>query len=507
MKTKIVLPLLLLLLCFIACKDDDLGIEPDKEVIEESTEEPDDDAVDPTVVLAEQRAENTTVLTDGSSKVWKIDTAILNNGSGAIDVSENFNILDDEFIFRNGTTTGKTEFEGTLEWRQNNVIAFEATTAEDAKLDFYVSPETLTYDFDTDSSSSLTSSDAAFSFTINESNELVGTITYTEDASLDVTLTPKAAADYQQVPSTALSFSEAFTFQSNSVDSGAVGMVGSLANNSFFVALRDANPAGNFNEERVLRFDLSDNSVKESYYDNPDFVSKQLIPHNGQLLVVGGQRINSYDLDLNNTPTSYQDYRFSLGLDYLGLSRFGTATVDGDVYLYGGDLDNPAVEIYNYNLFNEEMTIVSQLPAPRFGARGEVVDYKLYVFGGTEEFFTPPANNTIYIFDLETQSFTTETMPQAIDFTYTGKIENLIYVAGRIDSIDENNALVDREPYLGVYDTNTNTFTELETNLVSPDLETIHSMAVFDNKIYILYGQGTTIEGEIPTWSILSADL
>ncbi|WP_430905303.1 hypothetical protein, partial [Maribacter flavus] len=93
-------------------------------------------------------------------------------------------------------------------------------------------------------------------------------------------------------------------------------------------------------------------------------------------------------------------------------------------------------------------------------------------------------------------------------FSFTGRTQNLIYVAGRIETVSPVNMLLDREPYLGVYDTNTGVFTVLETNLSSPNLETIHSMAVFKDKIYVVFGQGQgQAEGQFQTWSILSTDI
>ena len=75
-----------------------------------------------------------------------------------------------------------------------------------------------------------------------------------------------------------------------------------------------------------------------------------------------------------------------------------------------------------------------------------------------------------------------------------------------LEEVDGDGAQTNREPFLGVYDTRTGVFTELQINLESPTLETIQSMAVFDGKIFLVFGQGEEVApGELQTWSILEA--
>lgn len=514
MKTKFLLPILCFTFFLFSCGDDDTPERTVEETIEEMNPTPEEEETpDPAILLAEERQTTITTLTSGSSKVWRINSATLTNENGSYDIGNNFNLRDDEFIFSSGSATGKTEFEGTLEWREQNSIAVDAASAEETKLESYVSPKNYTYDFQMENGTTVLSEDRNLSFTLNENNELTGTISFSDTASMDVTLIEKLPTDYKQVPTTPLNFTEAFTFESNMVDSGAPGMVGSLSDESFFLATReDAFNTGNGGPERVLRFDLNTNLVTESLYFNPDFVTKQTNIINNKLYIAGGQRINMYDLKLEDDPISLTDYSTALGIQNLGLSRHGTAVADNTIYLIGGDLDNVfGDKIFTYNLETETMTEFATMPEPRTGARAEIVNGKLYIFGGTEEFLSPPAKNTIYIYNLETRELTVETMPVPVLLTYTGKIENLIYVGGRNESrgTDENGeATFDREPFLGVYNTNTGIFTQLETNLESPDLEIIASMAVFDGKLFVVYGQSEEQEeGVLQPWSILSADI
>lgn len=513
MKTKFLIPILCFTFSLSSCGDDDTPERTVEETVEEMNPTPEEEETpDPAILLAEERQTTITTLTSGSAKVWRINTAILNNENGAYDIGNNFNLRDDEFIFSSSSATGKTEFEGTLEWRESNAIAFGATSADEAKLESYVSPQTFTYDFQTDNGTTVLSENGNITLTVNTNNSVTGTINFSDKASMDVTLIEKLSADYKQVPSTTLNFIEAFTFESNGVDCCAPGMIGSLSNESFFFATREsALNNGTANPERVLRFDLNSNTVTERLYFNFDFVTKQMNIINDQLYIVGGQHINVYDLKLENEPFSLTDYSIALGQN-IGLSRHGTAVVDNTIYLIGGDLNvGLGDKIFTYNLETQTMSEWATMPEPRSGARAEIVNGKLYIFGGTEQFFTPPAKNTIYIYDLETKELVIETMPVPVMLTYTGKIENLIYVGGRNDSsdTDENGETTfNRDPFLGVYDTNTGVFTQLETNLESPENEIIASMAVFDGKLFVVYGQSEPQEeGVLQTWSILSVDI
>ena len=491
-------------LFFYACSSDDtVEMKPDEE--EQMQGE------DPATVLAAERATSITTLTADGEKVWRISEAVLTNLNGTFDISDNFNTLDDEFIFKNvATPTGRaTEFEGTLEWRPGYAFDITATSVADAQTEFYTSGDSASFDFQGESGSEVETLGGNLVISLSEDNPTA--IWDLGDASsMQLTLTPKLAVDYQQVPSSTLTFSEAFSFSSNGIDGFSPGMIGSLADNSFYLATREgAFSDGFINPERVIRFNLTTGEINERLNFMSDFVSKELNIVDDRLYIAGGQRVNSYDLGLENDPIVSPDYSAALGLEFLGLSRFGTAVLGNDIYIVGGDLDdNFSDKIFKYNTQSQTMVEFATMPEPRTAARAEIVNNTLYIFGGTPQIFTPPAEDSIYIFDLDTAEFTEETMPVALDYSYTGKNENLIYVAGRIDVFDANFAAVDREPYLGVYDTTTGTFTELQTNLESPDRETIHAMAVFQDQIYILYGQfEEQAEGELQPWSVLAAGI
>ena len=517
MKTKPFNLYILVLFALLATScgnDDNVVIKP--VVKEEPKKDPVDETPDPAVVLATERQAVLDDLTNTDQKVWKITQAILTNESGTIDISSNFNVTDDELVFINSVfQSSKTDFNGTLEWRGGNAIEIEGATSEETLLDLYESPFKSAFDFVGDSNSDLES--PGFTFKYIDENTITGTVTGDGSSTIAVTLAPKTSADYAQVPNEPLSFSQAFSYPSNAVNGFAPGMVGSNSSNSIFIVTRegDMRGASDISPERVTRLDISNNSLTDQLFFQSDFVSKQLHIIDNQLKVVGGQFINTYGPDLQSEPesASYDGQIF--------LSRHGSAVIDDEIYIVGGslgDTQNIGDEIFKWDDINNTLTTIATMPETRSGARAEVVQNKLYIFGGTDVAFGTDAKNTIYIYDFETETITTENMPTALHFTYTGKHENLIFIGGQSKSYTDDADAdgnpdgflteIDNEPFVGVYNTENGEFTELDTNLTSPESETIHSMAVISGQLYILYGQFQEVaEGEYQNWDVMVADI
>lgn len=511
-KPKLSIILLALAIGFYSCSDDEIQIvtEEDSESIVEEEEEI---VEDPAVTLANDRTSAITLLTGDNEKIWRIATANLVNTNGSFDISENFNVNDDEFLFKNSPlTTGKsyTEFEGSLEWRLNSDIELSAASASDALVEFYVPSEQYNFDFE-EGSTKILSNDGNFEFTLAENGSVTGSLQL-QDARLDVILTDDFQP--QTIPSGTLSFTQAFTFDSNSIAGNAPDMASSLANNSIYISMREdalADPTTNIRPERVLKYDFGTNTLTEKLFPQSDFVSKQLIINNNKLLVVGGQRINTYNLDIVADPTTSQDYATALNMNSFFVSRNGTAVYNNAIYIVGGSLGDTTLanQIYKFDIATESMTLFATMPETRSAARAEIVNNKLYIFGGTKEFYTPPGENTIYIYDLNTAALTTETMPTGVNFTYVERFGNLICVAGSVVTVDNTGTPTDEDPYLGIYDTNNGTFTELTSDLMSPGFETIHGMSVYGSNMYVIYGKRDTTlpAGTLQTWQVLTANL
>ncbi len=300
--------------------------------------------------------------------------------------------------------------------------------------------------------------------------------------------------------SRSLNFTTAFTFESNSLH--APGMIGSVADNSIFIATKEI-PNGGGGPERVLKYNLSNNTLTERNFDQSDLVSKQLHIVDDQLLVVGGSFVNTYDLNLSADPISVNHGR--------RLSRFGTAILDNDIYTIGGDVDDEESSgVLKMDLNTQTLEGFTILPEPRSGARGTIVNDYMYVFGGSETLFGTPANTG---FKINMQNPFADIrilqLNQEVNFTFVEKVHDLIYVATQIEERDETRRVTSRGASINVFNTLENTYTELTTNLTnSSGLESIHQMCILNDKMYIIYGnEGTDKGGQFNEWEVLVSDL
>ncbi len=480
MKTNFFLTVLLVLV-FLSCNNDD-----------------DITTSLPESALNELRDETTIALTSsGVTKTWRISQATLTNQNSEIDISQNFNVVDDEFIF------GGTTENGTLEWRQGFEIQTNASNSQETLLDKYVASIKTSFSYQNGSSTVVEADFGNCVFQVNDDDSVSATITNEDNTVFDFTLVEKTQADYKTASQSGLNFSSAFTFESNSISRWAPGMIGSYADNSFFIVTREEGlSVANVNPERIFKFDISSNTVSERLFYKSDFVSKQLHIVDNQLIVIGGQRVNTYDLDLSLNPSTVNHGKV--------LTRFGISVLDDDAYLIGGDVsDVENNKIFKWNLESQTLTDFTTLPEPRSGARGTIVNDYMYVFGGSEMGFGT-GTNTIYKVSIDNpSSIETFQMNKDINFTFVQKFQNLIYVAGLINVTDSSGLLIGRESTIGVFNTLDNTYQELASNLTNASgFDTIHQMCIFNGKMYIIYGnEGTDNGGQFNEWDVLVSDL
>ena len=307
-----------------------------------------------------------------------------------------------------------------------------------------------------------------------------------------------------------LEFSSAVTFESAYVYSlGATGMIGSPADNSLFISTRDYLVDSENNTstplERVLKISIDSNSITEKIFEHNDYVTKRLHIEGDELMVFGGQYVNTYNLDLSGgDPTSMIHGKV--------LTRFGMTELDGNAYLIGGGLNDFPEKIYTYNIESEMTSDFTSLPQALYQSNGAIVDDFLYVFGGSGGFGDPvPVSTTAYKINMNDPSnVETFQINQTIDVAFVDRVENLIYVAGQIITADANSANVAINPIIGVYNTYENTFQELSTNLTNTSgFDTIHQMCILNGKMYIIYGSigsGGATDG-VQQWEVLVSDL
>ena len=289
-------------------------------------------------------------------------------------------------------------------------------------------------------------------------------------------LTSCSSDDEGPVP-TDFNFREVATIEGALLDQGG-GMLGYASDNSIFFAHRVPQ---NGNSERILKYNLNDDTSLENFFALNDFVTKRMHIRGNELMVIGGSYINTYNLSLTADPESVAHGS--------RLTRFGSFLYNNEIYIFGGDLDETdSDKIKKWNESSQVFETVATLPEPRLWTNGEVVGGKLYIFGGQQDFAGGFGEPEIYIVDLS--DFSTEIMrlPEDYNRAFVTAIGENVFVAGQVwrnDRIDTR---------LGWFNTQDNTFQEVTFNLDDEGNSSIFGLASVDNRLYALHrrGEGTS---------------
>lgn len=459
---------------------------------------------DPVEDLESMREATTQEISEGDTKTWRIATATLINDAGSFDISNNFNVKDDEFIFR---------ADQSLVWRAGNDINVNASSVNETLLDFYRSPVTSSFDFEADSSTEATALNGSFAFEVIDENNINGTLTLegrSQAGTLEITLVEKAPGDYVTAPvSNGLNFSEAGTFQSNLVVQGSVGMTGSYADNSLMVITReDGDAQDGIVPEKIFKLSLDNGTLTTNLFFQPDFVTKR--PHiiNGELVVVGGRYVNIYDLANLGDPVSTTHN----ANNDMGLTRFGSAVQDDNIFITGGDLGGNyenGDKIRQYNNETGNLEVIATLPETRYWGETEIVNNKLYVFGGRLSFVSTDYETTSFVYDLDSGNLSTFDIPLPCWATYTVRNEHLIYLAGQTrEDFDNDGTIDDINVHFWVYNTLNDQITEIQHDLDDSDqFSTISGLTLFNGKLYVVFGDASQPTDPIATWSIMEASI
>ncbi|WP_339846026.1 hypothetical protein [uncultured Dokdonia sp.] len=483
----------------VGCDDDDVMNNPTPEIAEEET------PIE--LTIEEQQEETTASVTNSTSKTWKITEAILRNSNGEFNISDNFNILDDEFVFKqlNGSFA--------LTWNIAHDVDVDAASAQETLVDYYRAPLDYTLSFDNDSTTNFSDEDGQLIFEKTESS-FTSTVFFSNDSQLDIVLSEKTAADYATIPTSGLSFNEITSFNANGfAGQRNVGFVGSYSDNSMFIAHRAdcGGPIGanGFNlRSRILKFDIDSATITDEYSSFSDFFTRQLNIINNELILTGGQKVYTYDLSISSEPSEVP-----YEIDNV-LSRYSTSVSGSDIYIVGGDLDEQveANKIRKINTLTGDIEVVATMPGSKIHAGSEIVNDKLYIFSGRQKFNDNTTVTTAsYIYNLSDGSFQTFDMPVALYNSYASRNGNLIYIAGDIQEDTDGNAGTDNyDIWMGVYNTLTDEITEITHNLDDTDgFSYIQQLTVFNGKLYVIYGDAAATNGdpdcEMSSWSILEA--
>lgn len=491
---KVVLSLLTLLILSSCSSDSSLNVIEEENITEEDNIEPNEEESETEEeeeegqsISIEARQEFLNMLSGETLTVWKIDSATLIGTNGSTDISNNVSIQDDEFIFETSTDGTQDYVSGALTWRKRKGYDLTEGTSDDN----YYSPET--FNFNIDEKGELITSN--IKIMLDENETVKGTLFTDDDQNdevfIEFGLKKKVNEDYRTIPSS-LNFSYLNDFEFISSYNLSTGFNASYKTNSLYLSYRFGNQTRN-----VYKYSLDDqtlNSIQISLSQS-EFVSSRLHFHDDKLIVFGSGHISETDLYLNGLITTIPN-----GLEQ-NLSRSGTASVDSQIYAFGGELEalgDPFTPLtilkYNNDLQGFQQEYVSD--SPRRYTQGTIIDDDLYIVGGQ---YYPTDSPTIYlpnilVYNLRSKSTDFIELNFDLGFTSAARFENLVFFSGQIPS-PENNGIL----YLGAYDTFTGNLSEIPItmeNLINDDVSIV-AMTVLNQKLYLALQNSGTITTQV----------
>ena len=343
--------------------------------------------------------------------------------------------------------------------------------------------------------------------------------TNTEDLTTDPILDPQE----DPVLNSNLSFEEVYTFEDDLLGGPYMGMTYSPIDNNLFISCRENKPSGTTTEEEVFKLNLDSYLLtRRNVSPGGGFITKQLTLINDTLVSIGGTEFKFYDTNFEyaGNKSYFNPNCWSSDPNCFGLSKFGVATHNNDTYIIGGaivrpsnlttpddpagDYSNPKIRILRGDVTGNFLEEFIDAPETMYRANGAVVNEKLYVFGSILENNNSVDANKIFIIPLNNpQNYEEYSMTVDASFTYVQEFGDMIIVAGRKGFNDSP-----KTSFVAFFDTTTNTFKEIETNLdTEGGTKAIGQMIVKENKIIILFGDRSRQGVPQSKWSILSADL
>ncbi len=436
------------------------------------------------------------MLEEVSDKIFRISQAELINTSGTYDITDNYNTKDDELLFSSS---------GSLAWKPRYEINYNASSMAGTLQESYGSTIYSNFTFNGSDTPNISGLNNTLQLNVVDENTMTGTYQPSSGITLNLTLTTKLVEDFATIPQNAINFEPVLTIEGNFLTTGSLDLLASQANNSIYYANTDElNNPNNMRNENIIKYNVDTGQTTERFFNLLDFVTKRMVIHNNRLLVFGGEYTNSYDLDLLEEPTSMDNV-----VPY-SLSRFSADSSGDYAYITGGDLNHLTVDpprlsnaVQKVDLNNNTYELIAELPEEKFHCGTAIVDDKLYTFGGSPIFgpltyAEDGPTDDILITDLTTGNTETLNMPFRAVNTYAVANEHLIYVTGTEQVYDltvDPPVFIETINKIGVFNTLTNTFTELQHNLDDPNqnLEVINGIAFLNDKLYVLSGSYETV--------------
>lgn len=311
---------------------------------------------------------------------------------------------------------------------------------------------------------------------------------------------------------TGLSFNELFTFNSDGEHFLGLGMT--ISNNEDAIYIAHRKMVTGTKDERILKYSIDTDNLSEYNFDHSDLVSKELEVIDDAVYLVGGTVINRYRSTVDYDPKSVPHDR--------SLYRYGATSNNDNLYIIGGgntivESDNggesiEANHILKYNTIAERFETEAIMPNRKFFADASIVNDKMYVFGGSAS-MDHLGTNDIYIYDMLTGSFNTSyQMPTNVIHTFTSSADNLIFVGGSrwldVNGEDASFDDVDHfESFLGVFDTTTNQFTEIDLPFDDANRNAIQQVGVNGDYLYVVYGNTENQADGLKHYSVQVANI
>ena len=195
------------------------------------------------------------------------------------------------------------------------------------------------------------------------------------------------------------------------------------------------------------------------------------------ICLIGGGIFDSYTGDVQFRLYNYTaPQNISLNL---GVAKFETAVVNGELYIVGGRNSTSVLSsIYKYNEDTGKWNIVTHMPEQRRGFTVSSHNDSIYIIGG---YYNEEYLSSVVEYNTITKQWSVKTnVPYSAERLGSVVLNNKIYVAGgRKDAELKNDFFV--------YDIETDTWSKLEN---TPHSGIDFNIEILDNKIYIMGGFG-----------------